>query len=98
MKKGLDPRDYAMVAFGGSGPLQAARVAELLGLPTTLIPPNPGNLDARESRQGTGRGAAGNRDAQGLRGRDPVGIRNSRRKVVSVGRSQRRSAQHAAAR
>jgi N-methylhydantoinase A len=46
VKKGLDPRDYAMTAFGGSGPLQAARVAELLGLPTTLIPLNPGNVSA----------------------------------------------------
>ena len=46
VKKGLDPRDYAMVPFGGSGPLQAARVAELLGLHTTLIPPHPGNVSA----------------------------------------------------
>lgn len=46
VKKGLDPRDYAMVAFGGSGPLQAARVAQLLGLPTTLIPLSPGNVSA----------------------------------------------------
>lgn len=46
VKKGLDPRDYAMVPFGGSGPLQASRVAELLGLRMTLIPPNPGNVSA----------------------------------------------------
>jgi N-methylhydantoinase A len=46
VKKGLDPRDYTMVPFGGSGPLQAARVAQLLGIPTTLIPPNPGNVSA----------------------------------------------------
>jgi N-methylhydantoinase A len=46
VKKGLDPRDYAMVPFGGSGPLQAARVAQLLGLPTTVIPPHPGNVSA----------------------------------------------------
>ncbi|HLJ68368.1 MAG TPA: hydantoinase/oxoprolinase family protein, partial [Chloroflexota bacterium] len=46
VKKGLDPRDYAMVAFGGSGPLQAARVTELLGLRTTLILPHPGNVSA----------------------------------------------------
>jgi N-methylhydantoinase A len=46
VKKGLDPRDYAMVPFGGSGPLQASRVAELLGLRTTLIPPHPGNVSA----------------------------------------------------
>jgi N-methylhydantoinase A len=46
VKKGLDPRDYAMVPFGGSGPLQASRVAELLGFRTTLIPPHPGNVSA----------------------------------------------------
>jgi N-methylhydantoinase A len=46
VKKGLDPRDYAMVPFGGSGPLQAARVAQLLELPTTVIPPHPGNVSA----------------------------------------------------
>ncbi|HEX6507466.1 MAG TPA: hydantoinase/oxoprolinase family protein [Chloroflexota bacterium] len=46
VKKGLDPRDYVMVAFGGSGPLQASRVAQLLGVRTTLVPPNPGNVSA----------------------------------------------------
>jgi N-methylhydantoinase A len=46
VKKGIDPRDYALVPFGGSGPLQAARVAQLLGLATTLVPPHPGNVSA----------------------------------------------------
>jgi N-methylhydantoinase A len=46
VRKGLDPREYAMVAFGGSGPLQAGRVAQLLGLPHTLVPPSPGNVSA----------------------------------------------------
>ncbi len=46
VKKGLDPRDYAMVSFGGSGPLQAGRVAQLLGLDTIVVPPNPGNVSA----------------------------------------------------
>jgi N-methylhydantoinase A len=46
VRKGLDPRAYAMVAFGGSGPLQASRVAQLLGLPHTIIPPSPGNVSA----------------------------------------------------
>jgi N-methylhydantoinase A len=46
VRKGLDPRAYAMVAFGGSGPLQAGRVAQLLGLQHTIIPPNPGNISA----------------------------------------------------
>ncbi|HEX8917102.1 MAG TPA: hydantoinase/oxoprolinase family protein, partial [Chloroflexota bacterium] len=46
VKKGLDPREYAMVPFGGSGPLQAGRVAQLLNIETTVIPPNPGNVSA----------------------------------------------------
>jgi N-methylhydantoinase A len=46
VKKGIDPRGYTLVPFGGSGPLQAARVAELLGLGTTLVPPHPGNVSA----------------------------------------------------
>ena len=46
VKKGLDPRSYTMVAFGGSGPLQAPHVAELLNVDTVLIPPNPGNVSA----------------------------------------------------
>jgi N-methylhydantoinase A len=46
VKKGLDPRSYAMVAFGGSGPLQAPHVAELLGIGTVVIPPEPGNVSA----------------------------------------------------
>jgi N-methylhydantoinase A len=46
VKKGLDPRDYVLVPFGGSGPLQAARVAQLLGLQTVVVPPTPGNISA----------------------------------------------------
>lgn len=46
VKKGLDPRDYVIVAFGGSGPLQAGRVAQLLGVETVVVPPNPGNVSA----------------------------------------------------
>lgn len=44
--KGRDPSDYCLVAFGGAGPLLAARVAEFLGMKTVLVPPNPGNLSA----------------------------------------------------
>ncbi len=46
VRKGLDPRVYAMVSFGGSGPLQAGRVAQLLELPHAIIPPSPGNVSA----------------------------------------------------
>jgi N-methylhydantoinase A len=42
--RGLDPRDYALVAFGGAGPLHAAALAGALGIGTVLIPPRPGVL------------------------------------------------------
>ena len=44
--RGLDPGDYAMVAFGGAGGLFAAEVADFLGIATAMVPPNPGNLSA----------------------------------------------------
>jgi N-methylhydantoinase A len=40
-ERGRDPRDYALVAFGGAGPLHAARIAEDLGIGTILVPPTP---------------------------------------------------------
>jgi N-methylhydantoinase B len=46
VKRGLDPRDYTLVAFGGSGPLQAGRLVELLGLRAALIPASPGTVSA----------------------------------------------------
>ncbi|MEU7838874.1 hydantoinase/oxoprolinase family protein [Nonomuraea sp. NPDC049129] len=46
MERGLDPRDYTLVAYGGAGPLHAARVAEELGCPEVLVPPNAGMLSA----------------------------------------------------
>jgi N-methylhydantoinase B len=46
VKRGLDPRDYTLVAFGGSGPLQAGRLVELLRLRAALIPASPGTVSA----------------------------------------------------
>ena len=46
VKRGVDPSGDALVAFGGAGPLQAARIAEILGLTTVVIPPSPGNVSA----------------------------------------------------
>ena len=37
-KRGYDVRDFAMVVGGGAGPVHAAHIAELLGVPTVLIP------------------------------------------------------------
>ena len=39
MQKGLDPRDFVLVAFGGAGPLHGAEVARSLGVPEVIVPP-----------------------------------------------------------
>jgi N-methylhydantoinase A len=46
VERGYDPRDYAMVAFGGAGPLHAARLARELEIPRIVVPPYPGILCA----------------------------------------------------
>ena len=46
IKRGIDPRQLGLLSFGGSGPAQSAAVMDLLGMPATIIPPNPGNLSA----------------------------------------------------
>ena len=38
VRRGLDPREYSIVAFGGAGPLHAAAVAELIAARTVLVP------------------------------------------------------------
>jgi N-methylhydantoinase A/oxoprolinase/acetone carboxylase beta subunit len=42
VRKGYDPRDFALVAEGGAGPLFAAQIAVEVGTPTVLVPPYPG--------------------------------------------------------
>ncbi len=42
IKRGLDPREYALVAFGGAGPMHAVRMAQLLGMSHVIVPPHPG--------------------------------------------------------
>ncbi len=46
VKRGRDPRDYALVAFGGAGPLHACYLADWLGMKRVLIPPSPGVTSA----------------------------------------------------
>ena len=42
--RGLDPKDFALVAFGGAGPLHACSLASLLGMDTIVVPTTPGVL------------------------------------------------------
>ena len=46
IQRGIDPADFALLSFGGSGPAQSAAVMELMDMKTTIVPPNPGNLSA----------------------------------------------------
>ena len=46
VEQGYDPRDFALVAFGGAGPLHATAVARQLGIKTVIIPESPGILCA----------------------------------------------------
>ena len=46
LSRGEDPRDFALFAFGGAGPLHACALAAELGIPKVLIPPRPGITNA----------------------------------------------------
>ena len=46
VQRGYDPREFALVAFGGAGPLHANALARDLGIPTVLVPPSPGIASA----------------------------------------------------
>jgi N-methylhydantoinase A len=44
--RGRDPRDFALFAFGGNGPMIAIEIAKTMGMKTVIIPPNPGVFSA----------------------------------------------------
>jgi N-methylhydantoinase A len=46
LQRGYDPREFALVVFGGAGPLHGAALARELSIPTVLIPPSPGTWSA----------------------------------------------------
>jgi N-methylhydantoinase A len=46
VRRGYDPREFALVCFGGAGPLHGAALARELAIPTVLVPPNPGTTSA----------------------------------------------------
>jgi len=46
VQKGVDPREFVLVAFGGAGPLHGAEVARMLGIPEVIVPPYPGITSA----------------------------------------------------
>ncbi|MDP6617930.1 MAG: hydantoinase/oxoprolinase family protein, partial [Nitrospinota bacterium] len=44
--KGLDPREFTLLTYGGAGPMHAAQIAEELAIGRILVPPAPGNFSA----------------------------------------------------
>jgi N-methylhydantoinase A len=46
IERGLDPREFALFAFGGGGPLHAAQIARELAIPLVIVPPEPGIFSA----------------------------------------------------
>ena len=46
LSRGHDPRDFALFAFGGAGPLHATALARELAIPTVLVPARPGITNA----------------------------------------------------
>jgi N-methylhydantoinase A len=61
IERGLDPRDFTLLAFGGAGPLHAAELIAEMGIPNAIVPNHPGQFsaygftlaDARVDRQRT---------------------------------------------
>src|SRR5947209_12787398 len=46
IERGYDPRDFTLVAFGGTGGLHACELAQALGIPRVIVPALPGALSA----------------------------------------------------
>ncbi len=46
VERGVDPRDLALVAFGGAGPLHACAIADALGMRAVVVPPRAGVCSA----------------------------------------------------
>ena len=46
VERGHDPRDFALICYGGAGGLHAADLARALGLPAVVVPQNPGAFSA----------------------------------------------------
>jgi len=42
LQRGIDPREYAITAFGGAGPIHVVKVAEQFDIPQVIVPPSPG--------------------------------------------------------
>ena len=46
LERGYDPREFTLMPFGGAGPMHVCELAQEMGIPRVLVPPNPGILSA----------------------------------------------------
>src|SRR5262249_2807512 len=46
IERGLDPRDFTLMSFGGAGPLHACDLVEEMGIPRVIVPNHPGQFSA----------------------------------------------------
>ena len=46
VERGIEPREFSLVAFGGAGPMHAVALAQELGIAEVIVPPNPGSFSA----------------------------------------------------
>ena len=70
IRKGYDPREFALVVFGGAGPLHGAALAKELMIPTVIVPPQPGrHVRARLPARRRPPRPVGDVQRQGRRGR-----------------------------
>src|SRR5437763_764393 len=86
--RGLDPRQMALLPFGGAGPLFGCQLAEALGMRTIVIPPHPGALSALGLAAAAERVdllASFHRSLNGLSSRD---LGNAFAPLLTEGRSQ----------
>ena len=46
VERGIEPREFSLVAFGGAGPMHAVALARELGISEVIVPPDPGSFSA----------------------------------------------------
>lgn len=75
VQQGFDPRDFALVAFGGAGPLHANALGTLIGSWPVIVPPSPGVLNAYGDAMTSIRDESARTVLQALSGLDDDGLR-----------------------
>ena len=99
VERGYDPRDFALVPFGGAGPLHGADLAALLGMRTIVVPRHPGRaLDVRPARHRGAQRLRAHESAEAARlrpRRRRRGVRRARRAGRGVARRRRRARRRA---